>query len=262
MRSPGASSRTRSRPISSRATYYGGIDAGVDQMISIVDGEPLPEPDRSWSPPSGGLDWLSSRWCWPCRRHHSAPVVRPHWSVRSPPVASAGFVAYVHHACDLPIAAGGGGARIFPRACCSAASAGQAAGRPVDAAGGAGGWGAAGVVAASAVVWAAEADSVVAAAVSVAAAHREAGDMNFKRRLATWFTTDLRQASHVSHACAHAIEQQIRESEKQHGGEMRFAIETALDGPALWHDVAPPANMPRCIRTTRACGIPSATMVS
>ena len=28
--------------------YDGGIQAGVDQMISVVNGEPLPEPDRKW----------------------------------------------------------------------------------------------------------------------------------------------------------------------------------------------------------------------
>jgi uncharacterized protein len=40
--------------------YYGGIDAGVDQMLRIVDGEPLPEPDRNWSPPPGGMEWLTT----------------------------------------------------------------------------------------------------------------------------------------------------------------------------------------------------------
>ena len=40
--------------------YYGGIDAGVDQMIRLIDGEPLPEPDRrgSGSPSSG--QWLTT----------------------------------------------------------------------------------------------------------------------------------------------------------------------------------------------------------
>ncbi|HSD74103.1 MAG TPA: YgcG family protein [Steroidobacteraceae bacterium] len=38
--------------------FYGGIDAGVDQMIKVVEGEPLPEPDRGWSPGPGGGDWL------------------------------------------------------------------------------------------------------------------------------------------------------------------------------------------------------------
>jgi uncharacterized protein len=28
--------------------YDGGVEAGVDQMISVVNGEPLPEPDRKW----------------------------------------------------------------------------------------------------------------------------------------------------------------------------------------------------------------------
>jgi len=29
--------------------YAGGLDAGVDQIIRLVDGEPLPEPQRNWS---------------------------------------------------------------------------------------------------------------------------------------------------------------------------------------------------------------------
>jgi uncharacterized protein len=28
--------------------YDGGVEAGVDQMISVVNGEPLPAPDRKW----------------------------------------------------------------------------------------------------------------------------------------------------------------------------------------------------------------------
>ena len=38
--------------------FYGGIEAGLDQMIKVVDGEPLPEPDRGWSPPPGDGDWF------------------------------------------------------------------------------------------------------------------------------------------------------------------------------------------------------------
>lgn len=34
--------------------YDGGIEAGVDQMISVINGEPLPEPDRQWEH-HGGL---------------------------------------------------------------------------------------------------------------------------------------------------------------------------------------------------------------
>jgi uncharacterized protein len=37
--------------------FAGGIDAGVDRMISVVDGEPLPEPAHHWQAPEdlGGL---------------------------------------------------------------------------------------------------------------------------------------------------------------------------------------------------------------
>jgi uncharacterized protein len=34
--------------------YDGGVEAGVNQMISVVNGEPLPEPDRKWEK-HGGL---------------------------------------------------------------------------------------------------------------------------------------------------------------------------------------------------------------
>ena len=33
--------------------YDGGVEAGIDQMISVVNGEPLPEPDRKWERSSG-----------------------------------------------------------------------------------------------------------------------------------------------------------------------------------------------------------------
>ncbi len=31
-----------------RGDFAGGVNAGVDQMIRVIDGEPLPEPDRGW----------------------------------------------------------------------------------------------------------------------------------------------------------------------------------------------------------------------
>lgn len=34
--------------------YAGGIDAGVDRMIAVVDGEPLPEPEQAWEGESSG----------------------------------------------------------------------------------------------------------------------------------------------------------------------------------------------------------------
>ncbi|MGD0491867.1 MAG: YgcG family protein [Steroidobacteraceae bacterium] len=35
--------------------YDGGVEAGVEQMISVVNGEPLPEPDHRWEHHGGGL---------------------------------------------------------------------------------------------------------------------------------------------------------------------------------------------------------------
>jgi uncharacterized protein len=35
-------------PLFRQGDFAGGIDAGVDQMIKVIDGEPLPPPDRRW----------------------------------------------------------------------------------------------------------------------------------------------------------------------------------------------------------------------
>jgi uncharacterized protein len=35
-------------PLFRQGDFFGGINAGLDQMIRVVDGEPLPEPDRQW----------------------------------------------------------------------------------------------------------------------------------------------------------------------------------------------------------------------
>jgi uncharacterized protein len=36
--------------------YDGGVEAGIEQMIRVVEGEPLPEPDHRWDPHRGGLE--------------------------------------------------------------------------------------------------------------------------------------------------------------------------------------------------------------
>jgi uncharacterized protein len=36
------------RPLFAENDFYGGINAGIDQIIRVVDGEPLPPPDRTW----------------------------------------------------------------------------------------------------------------------------------------------------------------------------------------------------------------------
>jgi uncharacterized protein len=35
-------------PLFRQGDFFGGINAGLDQMIRVIDGEPLPEPDHRW----------------------------------------------------------------------------------------------------------------------------------------------------------------------------------------------------------------------
>lgn len=35
-------------PLFKQGDYYGGVNAGLDQMIRLIDGEPLPAPDAAW----------------------------------------------------------------------------------------------------------------------------------------------------------------------------------------------------------------------
>ena len=63
--------------------------------------------------------------------------------------------------------------------------------------------------------------------------------MNLRRIFRHVFTSNL-----YAHRCFHthvltAIEQEIHAAESRHSGELRFAIETALEGPPLWRDISP-----------------------
>jgi uncharacterized membrane protein len=63
--------------------------------------------------------------------------------------------------------------------------------------------------------------------------------MNLARLLRHVFTTDLkRRRSFPAHTLS-AIEKAVHASEQHHSGEIRVAVETALEGPALWHDISP-----------------------
>ncbi len=44
------------KPRFKQGDYDGGVEAGVEQMIAVVEGEPLPEPDRQWEHHVGGLE--------------------------------------------------------------------------------------------------------------------------------------------------------------------------------------------------------------
>ena len=41
-------------PLFKQGDFYGGINAGLDQMLRVVDGEPLPEPDQAWKDAPAG----------------------------------------------------------------------------------------------------------------------------------------------------------------------------------------------------------------
>lgn len=46
-------------PLFRQGDFYAGINAGLDQMIRVVEGEPLPPPDRGWQGrPQGFGAWL------------------------------------------------------------------------------------------------------------------------------------------------------------------------------------------------------------
>jgi len=45
-------------PLFKQGDFYGGINAGVDQILRVVDGEPLPDPDQAWKGQRrGNLPW-------------------------------------------------------------------------------------------------------------------------------------------------------------------------------------------------------------
>jgi uncharacterized protein len=45
-------------PLFKHGDFYGGIAAGVERMIKVIEGEPLPPPDHSRFAPEGNLDSL------------------------------------------------------------------------------------------------------------------------------------------------------------------------------------------------------------
>jgi uncharacterized protein len=46
-------------PLFRQGDFYGGINAGIDRMIRVIDGEPLPPPDPKWQEPAArGLSHL------------------------------------------------------------------------------------------------------------------------------------------------------------------------------------------------------------
>jgi uncharacterized membrane protein len=61
--------------------------------------------------------------------------------------------------------------------------------------------------------------------------------MRLARLLRNLRTTRYLTRRHFPPAVRRAIEEAIRECEARHAGEIRFVVETALELPALWHDL-------------------------
>ena len=63
--------------------------------------------------------------------------------------------------------------------------------------------------------------------------------MSLERVLRHLLTTHWSARRRFPRAVLTAIEEQIRTVEAQHGGEIRFAVESALDAPHLWRRTSP-----------------------
>jgi uncharacterized protein len=44
-------------PLFKQGDFYGGINAGLDQMMRVIDGEALPPPDQQWHRTGNGIPW-------------------------------------------------------------------------------------------------------------------------------------------------------------------------------------------------------------
>jgi uncharacterized protein len=44
-------------PLFKQGDFYGGINAGLDQVMRVIDGEPLPPPDQQWHRTGNGIPW-------------------------------------------------------------------------------------------------------------------------------------------------------------------------------------------------------------
>lgn len=44
-------------PLFKQGDYFGGVNAGLDQMLKVIDGESLPPPDQTWKRDAPGLPW-------------------------------------------------------------------------------------------------------------------------------------------------------------------------------------------------------------
>ncbi len=248
-------------PLFRQGDYAGGIGAGVEQMMRVIDGEALPEPDQRWQGAPGPADSLPML----IAAFFIASVVlrallgRVAGSLATG-VVTGGLAWFLSHV--LPIAAVAGAGRVPPLAAVRirrAAPAGPVRHGPVAGAaggfggggfgGGGGGFGGGG--------W----------------SRRRWGRLRGRRRLRAVVSHGARLARLLRHlfvgpagalgvgftpAVLAQIESEVRAVEARHAGEIRFAVEAALDGPDLWRRRTPRERALQCSRNS-ASGIPRPT---
>ncbi len=66
--------------------------------------------------------------------------------------------------------------------------------------------------------------------------------MGFNRTLRHLFMTHSQVRRHFPASVLDEIERAVREVEARHSGEIRFVVETALEGQGLWKDITPRAR--------------------
>ena len=234
--------------------FYGGINAGLDRMIRVIDGEPLPAPAQAAPAAQGG----PSRCCRCLLILALVGGVDPARGARprsSAPLATGGAVGFAR--LDARRRAGDGAARGRAGVLLHADGRRRSGRRYGGFPGGCpGGFGAAAVGAAAGS--AVEASAAVAAA-SAAAALRGAGRWISRASCAICSPCRARCGAPSRRRRMAAIEQAIARSETQHRGEVRFAVEAALDAarPAR-RPVGARARASKCSRSS-ASGTPRRT---
>ena len=247
-------------PAFRRGDFYGGIATGVDRMLRVIEGEPLPEPElRS---PSQGVPGLFS--VLPFLfifALFGGSIFRRLFGRVGGAFATGGLVGFLTWVLVGILGLALGAAILaFLFALLGGLGGGGGGGRPpaatagtAGATGAAGGIPAASVAVGSAAVAASAVAGAAAAAVSVAAAPREGGEsMDWGRWLRHLFATRtaLRRAFPVD--ALDAIEQAITASERHHSGEIRFAIEGSLEPGDAWRGKPPRA---RALEVFAALGV-------
>ena len=239
-------------PLFRQGDFYGGINAGLDQMMRVIDGEPLPAPDHALAAATapdlaGLLPFLFIGVV------VASAILTPIFGRGVGALLTGGIAGGL-----VWLLAQGAGHRD-PRGC-SPRRLLAVRGRV-----GGGGWSSAGatrrlgrVRAAAASVAAvrggggsAAADSAAEAAASAAAAPPAAGERAHEIHPHACAICSPRAGARGGNSRAAVLarhrERPSRKSKSRHSGEIRFVVETALDLPELWRRrAAARARGPRC----------------